>query len=329
LKNAISVEQLSHELQNSSRSALSKAITLVESSNEEHRKLAQNLIDTILPYSGKSIRIGITGVPGVGKSTFIEKLGLLAIKNGKKVAVLAIDPSSNVNKGSILGDKTRMEELAKEENAFIRPTPSSGFLGGIASSTYQSILLCETAGYDFILIETVGVGQSEVMVNDLCDVFLFLTVSNTGDELQGIKRGIMEMADIIFINKSDDLTKNNRDIIDSKTDLIRAIQLLPQKYSFWKTPVISGSALNNINIEELYYTILKFIEKLNDNSLFSQNRKHKTEKRFESLLQYLILEKIQSLQHKNKEYQYLFQQISEGEISEFRACEHLLNKLKI
>ena len=200
---------------------LGKAITLVESKKPEHRAQAEELLKMVLPLSGKSIRIGITGVPGAGKSTFIESFGKLAIENGKKVAVLAIDPSSSINKGSILGDKTRMEELAKDENAFIRPSPSSGFLGGVANTTFETMLICEAAGYDYILIETVGVGQSEVLVADISDVFLFLKIIGGGDELQGIKRGIMEMVDVIFINKVDE--KNLQKAKNTKLELQRVL----------------------------------------------------------------------------------------------------------
>ena len=206
---------------------LGKAITLVESKKPEHRAQAEELLKMVLPLSGKSIRIGITGVPGAGKSTFIESFGKLAIENGKKVAVLAIDPSSSINKGSILGDKTRMEELAKDENAFIRPSPSSGFLGGVANTTFETMLICEAAGYDFILIETVGVGQSEVLVADISDVFLFLKIIGGGDELQGIKRGIMEMVDVIFINKVDE--ENLQKAKNTRLELQRALQFLPEK----------------------------------------------------------------------------------------------------
>ena len=196
-----STEELLQGILAQDKRILGKAITLIESKKPEHRVLAEELLKKILPYAGKSVRIGITGVPGAGKSTFIESFGKFAISQGKKVAVLAIDPSSSVNKGSILGDKTRMEELAKDENAFIRPSPSSGFLGGVANTTFETMLICEAAGYDYILIETVGVGQSEVLVADISDVILLLKVVGTGDELQGIKRGLMEMVDVIFINK--------------------------------------------------------------------------------------------------------------------------------
>jgi LAO/AO transport system kinase len=225
---------------------LGKAITLVESKKPEHRAQAEELLKMVLPLSGKSIRIGITGVPGAGKSTFIESFGKLAIENGKKVAVLAIDPSSSINKGSILGDKTRMEELAKDENAFIRPSPSSGFLGGVANTTFETMLICEAAGYDYILIETVGVGQSEVLVADISDVFLFLKIIGGGDELQGIKRGIMEMVDVIFINKVDE--ENLQKAKNTKLELQRALQFLPEKEKSWKVPVLLGSALNKFGL---------------------------------------------------------------------------------
>jgi LAO/AO transport system kinase len=188
---------------NSDIAVLSKAITIIESQNEKHQLLAEKIIDGIVNRSGKSFRLGITGVPGVGKSTFIESFGNEVLKHGHKLAVLAIDPSSDKTKGSILGDKTRMEELSVKKNVFIRPSPSSGNLGGVARSTYETILLCEAAGFDFIIIETVGVGQSEISVSKITDFFLLLMLAGAGDELQGIKRGIMEMADALVITKAD------------------------------------------------------------------------------------------------------------------------------
>ena len=183
-----STEELIEGIRSGNKRLIAKAITLVESKKADHRIQAEDLLKKIMPFTGNSVRVGVTGVPGAGKSTFIESFGRLAIVQGKKVAVLAIDPSSSINKGSILGDKTRMEELAKEENAFIRPSPSSGFLGGIANTTFETMMICEAAGYDYILIETVGVGQSEVLVADITDVFLFLKIIGGGDELQGIKK---------------------------------------------------------------------------------------------------------------------------------------------
>lgn len=290
----------------SDKRILGKAITLIESKKPEHRDLADELLKAILPFTGKSIRIGITGVPGAGKSTFIETFGKLAIEKGKKVAVLAVDPSSSINKGSILGDKTRMEELAKDPNAFIRPSPSSGFLGGIANKTYESLLICEAAGYDYILIETVGVGQSETLVNDITDVFLFLKIIGGGDELQGIKRGIMEMADLIFINKvnSENLAKAKL----TKTELSRALQFITAKEKDWKVPIILGSALENEGLTETFEKIENFISLKNKNGTFVEDRKKQAEKRFEFWVREYILEKAKRdnslensyLEHKQK-----------------------------
>ena len=273
----------------SDKRILGKAITLVESKKPEHRDLADQLLKRIIPFTGKSVRIGITGVPGAGKSTFIETFGKLAIEKGKKVAVLAVDPSSAINKGSILGDKTRMEELAKDPNAFIRPSPSSGFLGGIANTTYESLLICEAAGYDYILIETVGVGQSETLVNDITDVFLFLKIIGGGDELQGIKRGIMEMADLIFINKVN--AENMSKAKLTKIELSRALQFITAKEKDWKVPIILGSALENEGLNETFEKIEDFISLKNKNGTFQKNRKDQAEKRFEFWVKEYILEK--------------------------------------
>ena len=270
---------------------LGKAITLVESKKPEHRGQAEELLKSIMPFTGKSVRIGITGVPGAGKSTFIENFGKLAIQQGRKVAVLAIDPSSSLNKGSILGDKTRMEELSKEENAFIRPSPTSGFLGGVANTTFESMLICEAAGYDCILIETVGVGQSEVLVSGITDVFLFLKIIGGGDELQGIKRGIMEMVDVIFINKVDE--DNVQKAKNTRTDLIRALQFLPSKEKGWKIPVLLGSALKNQGLEEVYKKIEEFVDIKVKTGRFNEVRKFQAAQRFEYWVQEYILRMIQ------------------------------------
>ena len=276
-------------IQSGDKRLLGKAISLVESKKPEHRLQAEELLKEILPFTGKSVRIGITGVPGVGKSTFIENFGKLAIEKGKKVAVLAIDPSSSVNKGSILGDKTRMEELSREKNAFIRPSPTSGFLGGVANATFETMLICEAAGYDLILIETVGVGQSEVLVADISDVFLFLKIIGGGDELQGIKRGVMEMVDVIFINKVED--DNLKKAKNTKVDLLRALHFLPSKEKDWKVPVLLGSALSNKGLDEVYEKINDFIQLKIKNETFEEVRKSQAEKRFEFWVQEYILQK--------------------------------------
>ena len=295
-----STEQLIQGIKSGDKRLLGKAITLIESKKPEHRILAEDLLEKILPFTGKSIRIGITGVPGAGKSTFIESFGKYAISQGKKVAVLAIDPSSSVNKGSILGDKTRMEELAKDENAFIRPSPSSGFLGGVANTTFETMLICEAAGYDYILIETVGVGQSEVLVADISDVFLFLKIIGGGDELQGIKRGIMEMVDVIFINKVDE--ENLQKAKNTKLELQRALQFLPEKEKNWKVPVLLGSALNKIGLKDVFEKISDFINLKKNNGRFDEVRKLQAEKRFEYWVKEYILNASQS--NKELENQY-------------------------
>src|SRR5690554_5541424 len=228
------------------RRALAKAITLIESKRDVDRAKSQELLERILPHSGKSIRVGISGVPGVGKSTFIESFGLYLLSQGKKLAVLAVDPSSPIAGGSILGDKTRMEYLSREENAFIRPSPSEGALGGVALKTRETMLLCEAAGYDVILVETVGVGQSEYEVASMVDFFLVLMLPNAGDELQGIKKGIMELADALVINKADGESMNYAE--QTRRHYQNALHLL-RHTSFWTPQVLTCSALKNENIE--------------------------------------------------------------------------------
>lgn len=231
-------------------SILSRAITIIESANPDHQQLAGKIIDGIVKYSGNSFRLGITGVPGVGKSTFIESFGKELLHHGHKIAVLAIDPSSNRSKGSILGDKTRMEFLSAQANVFIRPTPSSGSLGGVARATYETVLLCEAARFDFIIIETVGVGQSEIAVSKMTDFFLLLMLAGAGDELQGIKRGIMEMADSIVITKADG--DNIQKAKSARAEYANAMHLFPPTESGWIPKVEICSSVNNSGIAEVY-----------------------------------------------------------------------------
>ncbi|WP_114998330.1 methylmalonyl Co-A mutase-associated GTPase MeaB [Empedobacter falsenii] len=251
------------------RFALSRAITLAESNRLDDLKLAQHII-SLLPVSKTSKRIAITGIPGVGKSTFIESLGKYILSKGEKVAILAIDPSSSLSKGSILGDKTRMEDLSREENAYIRPSASNGSLGGVTSRTYEAILLCEAAGFENILIETVGVGQSETLVNEISDLFLFLQLPGSGDDLQGIKRGIMEMADLIFVNKSDSFQEKL--VKDAKLDIVRSLQFLPTKSSQWKRKSIIGSGLIGKGIPELWELVNDYFNFINENNYYASNR---------------------------------------------------------
>ncbi|MCB2220968.1 MAG: methylmalonyl Co-A mutase-associated GTPase MeaB [Bacteroidetes bacterium] len=252
------------------RALLSKAITLVESALPKHQKTAQEVIELCIPYAGNSMRIGITGVPGVGKSTFIEALGVYLTEQDHKLAVLAIDPSSERTKGSILGDKTRMEQLANDPRAFIRPSPSAGSLGGVARKTKEIIILCEAAGFDIIFVETVGVGQSETAVHSMVDFFLLLMLAGAGDELQGIKRGIMEMADALVINKADGDNKERAD--RAKQEYANALHLFPPSPSGWAPVVKTCSSIQKSGIKEVWQTISDYVELTQKNGYFNQKR---------------------------------------------------------
>jgi LAO/AO transport system kinase len=304
--------------------ALSRAITLVESTNVSHLAKANEVINACLPYANKSVRIGITGVPGVGKSTFIEAFGKYLTSLGKKVAVLAVDPSSTISHGSILGDKTRMEELVKDKNAFIRPSASGETLGGVARKTRETITLCEAAGFDTIIIETVGVGQSETAVHSMVDFFLLLKISGAGDELQGIKRGIMEMADAIVINKADG--DNIRKANLAKLEFNRALHLFPAKKSGWTPTTAACSAITHEGIPDVWETIQKFLELTKGNTYFFEKRKEQN--------QYWMLETIDEQLKTNfynhTEIQKALEQnkkaVQNNEISPFAAATLLLEK---
>lgn len=257
-------------IRNGDISILSQAVTLIESSNPDHYNLAQEVIEKCVPYSGNSVRIGITGVPGAGKSTSIDAFGVHLVKQGYKVAVLAIDPSSEITKGSILGDKTRMERLSVERNAFIRPSPSAGSLGGVARKTRETVILCEAAGFDRIIIETVGVGQSETAVHSMVDFFLLLQLAGTGDELQGIKRGIMEMADGIVINKADGDNIEKAKLAQSHFK--NALHLFPLPDSGWSPKVLTYSGYYEIGIKEVWEMIDEYISFVKENGYFDFKR---------------------------------------------------------
>ncbi len=266
----LTVAQYCDGILSGNRTILSRAVTLIESNIPEHQKTAQEIISHCLPFSGKSVRIGITGVPGAGKSTFIESFGTYLTSTGKKLAVLAIDPSSERSRGSILGDKTRMEELASDPNAYIRPSPSSGSLGGVARKTRETILLCEAAGFDTLLIETVGVGQSETAVHSMVDFFLLLQIAGAGDELQGIKRGIMEMADAIVINKADG---DNIHRANSAATLYRnALHLFPPTLSGWIPQVKTCSSIRKTGITEIAQCLEDYFDFVKGNSYFEERR---------------------------------------------------------
>lgn len=304
--------------------ALSRAITLVESTNGSHLAKANEIITGCLPYANKSVRIGITGVPGVGKSTFIEAFGKYLTSLGKKVAVLAVDPSSTISHGSILGDKTRMEELVKDENAYIRPSASGETLGGVARKTREAIILCEAAGFDTIIIETVGVGQSETAVHSMVDFFLLLKISGAGDELQGIKRGIMEMADAIVINKADGDNINKAKL--AKTEFNRALHMFPAKASGWIPTVSTCSSFTGDGINAVWETISNYFELVKTNQYFEYKRQEQN--------QYWMLETINE-QLKSNFYNHpdiikLLKEnkkaVQNDEISPFAAAQVLLGK---
>lgn len=269
-RSEINSDALVTSILNKDITALSRAITLVESKNPAHLKKANTIIKGCLPHANKSIRIGITGVPGVGKSTFIETFGKHITSKGKRIAVLAIDPSSSLTKGSILGDKTRMEDLVKDDHAYIRPSASGDSLGGVARKTRETIILCEAAGFDVIIIETVGVGQSETTVHSMVDFFLLLKLAGAGDELQGIKRGIIEMADAIAINKADG--DNLKPAKLAKVEFNRALHLYPEKSSNWQPKVTICSALNNEGIDAIWHVILDYAETTKKNGYFDKKR---------------------------------------------------------
>jgi len=274
-------------IRNGNTAVLSRAITLVESTKNEHRQLANDILDAVISSTGNSFRMAITGVPGVGKSTFIESFGKELLKHQHRIAILAIDPSSTITKGSILGDKTRMTSLAAEQNVFIRPSPSAGALGGVARATYESILLCEAAGYDFIMVETVGVGQSETAVSKMTDFFLLLMLAGAGDDLQGIKRGIMEMADAIAITKADG---SNLDAAKSaRAQYAGAVHFFPPKENGWICPVEVCSSMNGFGMDTLYEVIDKFKRQQVQNGFFHSNRRKQQFEIISETLQHEII----------------------------------------
>jgi LAO/AO transport system kinase len=301
---------------------LSKAITLIESSKLEHKQLAQELIDAILPFTGKSVRIGITGVPGVGKSTFIESFGMHLINEGKKVAVLAIDPSSSISKGSILGDKTRMEKLSIHPNAFIRPSASSGSLGGVTYKTHEATLLFEAAGFDTIIIETVGVGQSETEVSTISDFFLLLMLAGAGDELQGIKRGIMEMADGVAITKADGA--NAAKAKGARAEYANALHFLPPNESGWIPEVKTCSSYEGIGINEIHEMIEKFVQYQTTKGFFDSKRKEQNLFAFRRLLDEQLKNNFLAQKAVMEKMKQLEQDVLIGSISPYSAVYKLL-----
>ncbi|MBA53127.1 MAG: methylmalonyl Co-A mutase-associated GTPase MeaB [Pseudomonadales bacterium] len=317
---AIDIDKL---LQGNRRS-LAKAITLTESKLDQHRDQAQTLLEQILPHTGNSIRIGITGIPGVGKSTFIEAFGLHLIKQGHKVAVLAVDPSSPITGGSILGDKTRMEVLSQQENAFIRPSPSGGALGGVAQKTREAMLLCEAAGYDVIIVETVGVGQSEYEVAGMVDFFLVLMLPNAGDELQGIKKGILELADAIAVNKADGSNRNLAQ--QTQRHYQNALGIL-QHNSFWRPEVMLCSALEGGNIDAIWQMISKFKQKSTEVGHFERNRALQNKEWMWRLVHELIDRRLKRDQRARALYEEMQLKVTQGETTPYIAAHRIVESI--
>ena len=306
------------------RTILSQSITLVESSLPEHYDTAQAIIEKCLPYSANSLRIGITGVPGAGKSTFIETFGLYITGTGRKLAVLTIDPSSKQTRGSILGDKTRMEQLSIHPCAFIRPSPAAGTLGGVARKTRETIILCEAAGFDTILVETVGVGQSETEVNSMVDFFLLLMLAGAGDDLQGMKRGIMEMADMIAITKADGANKLAAE--GARVLYQNALHLFPVKLSGWRPRVMTCSAVNNTGISELWDIIMDYVRVTKDSGYFEEFRRQQAIIRMHNM----IIEYLNVSFYNNDKVKMIRpdmeRQLLEGKITSYKAALSLLDK---
>lgn len=318
------VKELFQKIQMGDRRALAKGITLVESSKPEDRKLAQELLKLVMPNSGNSQRIGISGIPGVGKSSFIEVLGKELISKGKKVAVLAVDPTSPVSGGSILGDKTRMEELSQDARAFIRPSPTSGSLGGVGQKTRESMFLCEAAGYDMILVETVGVGQSEYEVASMVDLFMVLMVPNAGDELQGIKKGIIELADILVINKADGDTKILAE--NAKTQYENALHII-KKDTVWDAKVLTCSSLEKNGFEEIQRTITDYFQTLKKDNVIETKRKKQNASWLKSLFNSTLNVYISGEKELEKKFKTLEEKVLNSKISPQEAADKMVQLL--
>ncbi len=324
-RRALDVDDFVRGILSHDRVILSQAITLVESTNPEHFEKAQAVIEQCLPYSGNSVRVGITGVPGVGKSTFIESFGLHLTGLGHKVAVLAIDPSSERSKGSILGDKTRMEYLSADPNAFIRPTPSGLTLGGVARKTRETTILCEAAGFDVILIETVGVGQSETIVKSMVDFFLLLMLAGAGDDLQGIKRGIMEMADALVINKADG--DNLGKATAAKAQYKSALKLFPPNANGWEPIADICSAINNDGIDNVWNIICQFVNLTKSNGCFLKQRDEQLVTTFHDWVDFTIKNNFYSNNAVKNKISELIQSVKDKKISPYQAGTQLIKSI--
>ena len=305
------------------RKAISKTITLIESALPGHRELTYQVLDGLLPYTGQAVRLGITGVPGVGKSTFIETLGLRLIEKGRKVAILAVDPSSAKSGGSIMGDKTRMEKLAANSEAFIRPSPSGGTLGGVARKTRETILVLEAAGYDAVMVETVGVGQSEFSVASMVDFFLVLLLAGAGDELQGIKRGIIELADAIAVNKADG--ENFFRAEKARKDYENALHMMAPRSDSWQPPVLTCSALEMTGIDEIWDTVLSHRKQMLDSGALERRRREQARQWFEFLVEQGLKDWFYGLGQVRALLPELTRRLEDGETTAMAAARKLLD----
>ena len=315
------------EILQGKRRAMAKAITLLESTHPESFEQGQDLLESLLPYAGKSLRIGITGVPGVGKSTFIEAFGLFLIEQGHRVAVLAVDPSSPLTGGSIMGDKTRMNELAQQQDAFIRPSPSSGILGGVARKTRETVLICEAAGYDIVIVETVGVGQSETLVASMVDFFLLLMLPNAGDELQGIKKGILELADLVVINKSDGEQESLAKT--AQAEYRKALHFLSSTKTSWTPQILRCSALEKRGIDTVWKSAKNYRKALLDSGEWEEQRQNQTEKWMWSLVEEGLLKSFRNHPNLQKRIPELQKSVNSGKMLPTTAARQLLDYWQI
>jgi LAO/AO transport system kinase len=317
------VPELAARIRAGDRAALSRAITLVESTRADHRDAAQQLLLELTPEAGSALHVGITGVPGVGKSTTIEALGMHLIGRGHRVAVLAVDPSSTRTGGSILGDKTRMAQLAVQPEAYIRPSPTSGTLGGVAKATRETIVLLEAAGYDVVLVETVGVGQSEVTVANMVDTFVFLTLARTGDQLQGIKKGVLELADVIVVNKAD-----GEHAVEAKAaarELSGAIRLIYPRDTLWRPPVLTMSALTGDGLAAMWDTVLKHRETLSAAGEFEARRRAQQVDWTWTMVRDTVLDRVLSNPAVKANRDEVERQVREGELTPALAAQRIID----
>jgi LAO/AO transport system kinase len=321
-ENPDSVDELAAAVRSRDRAALPRAITLVESTRPDHREQAQQLLLALMPDAGTGLHVGITGVPGVGKSTTIEALGMYLIERGHRVAVLAVDPSSTRTGGSILGDKTRMPRLAVHADAYIRPSPTSGTLGGVAKATRETIVLLEAAGFDVILVETVGVGQSEVAVANMVDTFVFLTLARTGDQLQGIKKGVLELADIVVVNKADG--EHLREARSAARELSGVIRLIYPRETLWRPPVLTMSALEGTGLEELWETIGRHRKVLSEAGEFEARRRAQQVDWTWQMVRDTVLDRVLSNPAVRKVRAEVERQVLAGELTPAMAAQQIL-----